>query len=84
MFWYFIVITKVTSRKSEFGPSPSIDLSGWDEAEIAAGYRRLIVTALSGRVNGGASPSEDGTRRLVRSHAGAAQRVGEPDSGTRA
>ena len=35
-------------------PSPSIDLSGWDEAEIAAGYRRLLVAALSGRVNGAA------------------------------
>jgi glycosyltransferase involved in cell wall biosynthesis len=66
------------------GPSPSIDLSGWDEAEIAAGYRRLLVAALSGRVNGAASASGAGTGRFVRPHAAAALRVGEPDSGTRA
>jgi glycosyltransferase involved in cell wall biosynthesis len=66
------------------GPAPSIDLSGWDEAEIAAGYRRLLVGALSGRVNGAASASDGGTGRFVRPHAGAALRVGEPDSGTRA
>ena len=42
------------------GPSPSIDLSGWDEAEIAAGYRRLLVAALSGRVNGAAPATAPG------------------------
>jgi glycosyltransferase involved in cell wall biosynthesis len=66
------------------GSSPSIDLSGWDEAEIAAGYRRLFAAALSGRVNGAASASDDRTGRFVRPHAGAALRVGERDSGTRA
>ena len=64
------------------GASPSIDLSGWDEDEIAAGYRRVLAAALSGRVNGGASASEGTTDRFV---SGARTlRVGEPDAGTRA
>lgn len=67
------------------GRAPSIDLSGWDEAEIAAGYRRLLASALSGRANGGASASGDTTERFVPRPAGAgALRIGEPDSGTRA
>jgi hypothetical protein len=67
------------------GSAPSIDLSGWDEAEIAAGYRRLLISALSGRLNGGAAVSTGTTGRFVpRPAAPAALRVGEPDSGTRA
>lgn len=68
------------------GRAPSIDLSGWDEAEIAAGYRRLLMSALSGRANGDALTNGGrGERSLVRPLAGAtATSVGEPDSGTRA
>jgi glycosyltransferase involved in cell wall biosynthesis len=67
------------------GRAPSIDLSGWDDAEIAAGYRRLLASAMSGRPNGGESTSAGTTERFVPRPAGAAAlRIGEPDSGTRA
>ena len=67
------------------GSAPSIDLSGWDEAEIAAGYRRLLASALSGRWSGVTAASTRTTERFVPSlPAPAALRVGEPDSGTRA
>jgi glycosyltransferase involved in cell wall biosynthesis len=63
------------------GRAPSIDLSGWDEAEIVAGYRRLLASALTGR----SSMSAPATERIVLPSAGAPPvRIGEPDSGTRA
>ena len=66
------------------GSAPSIDLSGWDEAEIAAGYRRLLTSALSGRSNGGAAASTGTTERFVpRPPARTALPVSERDSGTR-
>ena len=67
------------------GRAPSIDLSGWDEGEITAGYRRLFASALSIRLNGGTSASRGTTERFIpRPSIPAALRVGEPDSGTRA
>jgi glycosyltransferase involved in cell wall biosynthesis len=67
------------------GSAPSIDLSGWDEAEITAGYRRLLTSALSGRTNRGATVSTPTTEHFVlRPPAPVALPVGEPDSGTRA
>ena len=67
------------------GSAPSIDLSGWDEAEIAAGYRRLFASALAGRWGGGTAGSTRTTERFVPSPpVPAALRVGEPDSGARA
>lgn len=64
------------------GRAPSIDLSGWDEAEIAAGYRRLLASALSGRANG-ASTSGGRAERFVPRPAGAGLRIGEPEPGAR-
>ena len=65
------------------GRAPSIDVSAWDDAAIAAGYRRLLANALSGHLNGGSTVSAT-TEPLGSPRAAAVRRIGEPEPGARA